>query len=493
MFICQFCNNESSTILHFVQHVKLHRNVPNSQFRCGVPDCPHVFTKFSSLKSHIYRHHKEHRTSAKEFQAQMCDKTFKCHIDFCEVQCGTLTQFLSHLKSHIQSGLEIRCPFGCNRTFKVRSTFASHVSRTHKMCSVNQSIEPAMAMETPVSDVASESERSDVVEHNFPEAVDESLFLRNLTLFYLKLQAKLLLPESTIQGIVEEFQNIHDIGQSYFLSKLKEKLALLELSEERINDVIDQLSREDLLTACNSGVLSTAQRRKTVFKQDFHYVEPVPILLGVSERNGKECFAQYVPVKQTISALFQCQSVRDQYEHMHSQTAENGLFRDLKDGKNFSENSLFQADPSSLGLIIYQDSFEVVNPLGSARKKHKLLAVYLTLSDILPHNRSNIDHMQLVLLCNEQDFKQFGPAHVFSSLIEELKDLEENGVVVNDGKTLKASLCSIVGDNLGSHTIGGFVENFSRSLHFCRYCTIDRNTFHATPLEPALKLNCGVL
>ncbi len=54
--------------------------------------------------------------------------------------------------------------------------------------------------------------------------------------------------------------------------------------------------------------------------------------------------------------------------------------------------------------------------------------------------------MQLVLLCNEQDFKQFGPAHVFSSLIEELKDLEENGVVVNDGKTLKASLCSIVGD-----------------------------------------------
>ncbi len=223
------------------------------------------------------------------------------------------------------------------------------------MCSVNQLIEPAMAMETPVSDVASESERSDVVENNFPEVVDESLFLRNVTLFYLKLQAKLLLPESTIQGIVEEFQNIHDIGQSYFLSKLKEKLALLELSEERINDVIDQLSREDLLTACNSGVLSTAQRRKTVFKQDLHYVEPVPILLGVSERNGKESFAHYVPVKQTISALFQCQSVRDQYEHMHSQTAENCLFRDLKDGKNFSDNSLFQSDPSSLGLIIYQD------------------------------------------------------------------------------------------------------------------------------------------
>lgn len=158
----------------------------------------------------------------------MCDKAFKCRVYFCEVQCGTLTQFLSHLKSHIQSGLEIRCPFGCNRSFKVRFTFASHVSRTRKMCSVNQLIEPAMAIETTVSDLAPESERSDVVEHNFPEVVDESLFVRNVTLFYLKLQAKLLLPESTIQGIVEELQNIHDIGRSYFLSKLKEKLALFE-------------------------------------------------------------------------------------------------------------------------------------------------------------------------------------------------------------------------------------------------------------------------
>lgn len=39
--------------------------------------------------------------------------------------------------------------------------------------------------------------------------------------------------------------------------------------------------------------------------------------------------AQYVPVKQTISALFQSQSVRDKYEQMHSQTAENGLFHYL--------------------------------------------------------------------------------------------------------------------------------------------------------------------
>lgn len=142
---------------------------------------------------------------------------------------------------------------------------------------------------------------------------------------------------------------------------------------------------------------------------------------------------------------------------------------------------MLKAEPSSLGLILYQDSFEVVNPLGSGKKKHKVLAVYLTLTDILPYNRSSIDQMQLVLLCREQDFKYFGVDKVFAPLIEDLKILEERGVVVSDGSVLKGSLVAIAGDNLGSHSIGGFLENFSRSIHFCRYCKIDRDAFMKNP------------
>lgn len=40
----------------------------------------------------------------------------------------------------------------------------------------------------------------------------------------MKLQAKLLFPESTSQGLVEEFQNTHDSGQSYFLTNLRGKI-----------------------------------------------------------------------------------------------------------------------------------------------------------------------------------------------------------------------------------------------------------------------------
>lgn len=50
------------------------------------------------------------------------------------------------------------------------------------------------------------------------------------------------------------------------------------------------------------------------------------------------------------------------------------------------------------------------------------------------------------------------------------------------GEIRKAIVCAIAGDNLGSHGIGGFVENFSTSSFFCRFCEIDRPTFVADPL-----------
>lgn len=74
---------------------------------------------------------------------------------------------------------------------------------------------------------------------------------------------------------------------------------------------------------------------------------------------------------------------------------------------------------------------------------------------------------------------------MFDSLIKDLKDLEPSGITMPDGKTFKGRVCAISGDNLGSHCIGGFTENFSKSLHFCRNCEIERKTFLEDPLAKA--------
>ncbi|KAL2083090.1 hypothetical protein ACEWY4_020863 [Coilia grayii] len=490
MFPCQICSHNCATIVSYVRHMKIHKNTPNLTFKCVLPDCSKTFRNFSTFKCHTYRH----RVSRHVVSPTLHGVELSCHVDFCSARCETLTTFYSHLKTHIREGKTVVCPYRhCSKSFTVLSTFTSHMSRAHKNVAeknlsesiVNPGVSNEGKQDGSDMQIDHPSDSGDELDI-YPETANESQFFKNVALFYLKLQAKFLLPSSLIQTIIEDFQEIHDISQSHLLFKLKEKLMTLGISEADTNNVIEVIKTEDLFRTCNTQPLKTDQKRKTVFKNSFNHVEPVQICLGQNEA-GKECFAQYVPIKQTIASLFCCESVQEQYKQMHSSSGSKDVLKDVWDGKNMAENELFHTEGSSLGLILYQDAFEVVNPLGSGRKKHKILAMYLTLADLMPHNRSSTDQMQLVLLCKEHDFKYFGQDLVMGTLVNDLKELEVNGVTLSDGKVYKGTVCAIAGDNLGSHNIGGFVENFSRSSHFCRYCDISREAFHADPLIQATK------
>ena len=78
-------------------------------------------------------------------------------------------------------------------------------------------------------------EESDV----FPESADSATFLQNLALFYLKLQAKYLLPVSIIQRIVEDFQGVHDVNQSHLLGEMQKNLSALSVNEGVIREILD--------------------------------------------------------------------------------------------------------------------------------------------------------------------------------------------------------------------------------------------------------------
>ena len=63
-----------------------------------------------------------------------------------------------------------------------------------------------------------------------------------------------------------------------------------------------------------------------------------------------------------------------------------------------------------------------------------------------------------------------------------LRIWKKNGIDILDGKEpVKGGLCVILGDNLGSHCIGGFVENFSSVSHWCRWCLLEGEEFQEDP------------
>ena len=93
--------------------------------------------------------------------------------------------------------------------------------------------------------------------------------------------------------------------------------------------------------------------------------------------------------------------------------------------------------------------------------------------------------MQLVLLCREKDFKYFGMDIRFQRLVSDLQDIEENRLKIGGKQNVPASVLFILGDNLGSHCIGGFCENFSSHPYMCRFCLITQAEFRENPLNDA--------
>ena len=163
--------------------------------------------------------------------------------------------------------------------------------------------------EMPQDFLCSDTDTDGVEQDTFGESVDEDQFLRHLALFYLKLQSRCMIPSSTVQIIVDHLQEIHQMSHSHLLFKLREKLTALEVVAADLNAILEILQSENLFQTCNSQKLKTDQKRKTFFKNTFNYVAPVPLCLGTNEA-CKECFAQYVAIKETLCSLLQIESVK---------------------------------------------------------------------------------------------------------------------------------------------------------------------------------------
>ena len=83
--------------------------------------------------------------------------------------------------------------------------------------------------------------------------------------------------------------------------------------------------------------------------------------------------------------------------------------------------------------------------------------------------RSGIDKIQLALVFKEKLLKKYSQGYLLGKFLRDLKTLETTGVEVflPIHRRIKAGLLLYSGDNLESHTVGGFSVCFS-SKDVCR-------------------------
>ena len=136
---------------------------------------------------------------------------------------------------------------------------------------------------------------------------------------------------------------------------------------------------------------------------------------------------------------------------------------------------MFSTDPFALQIIGYYDELEVVNPIGSYVKKHKLGCMFFFLGNVRPQFRSTFKAIHLVAVAKYNDIVKHGIDTFLAPFVEDLKILYCNGITVSIGgvnRTFYGTLLVFLADTLAAHAIGGFKGSMSFALRICRSCMI---------------------
>lgn len=484
--LCNFCYLLCENVSSYLRHIRIHRSL--KLFECSVNNCKIVFKCYRSFRQHLRQRHLETTDGPLR----------KCTLATCTYEETDLCKLMKHAQKHITEGHPVYCPLRCPRQkpFATYNSLRLHKLYYHKFdfkklktsssnCTMSIDSEN-IPDKSPAETLAGNFHETTGVEENNKESLTSSLEKLFASLF-LKLLSKHHITETALQEIVDALSELA-VAQNKLIEfkceVVSDELKLSEVSKTKIIKAVCDNSLQNMFGP--DGSFRSPHMRKKIYCENFSFVSPEKIPLQ-RNRDHNECFYYYVPILETLKNLLNDKQVYEAF--FRDKIAVPGYLCDYTDGLKFKNSSFF--NKKTLNLFIYQDAAEVVvNAIGNATARHKLLCVYMVLGNLDSHLRVLTDNVQLILLCKNKDFSYFGMNSVFRRLVEDLKVLEEDGIDVQVNGTnekIFGSVFTTMNDNLGAHQIAGLVENFSRSSHFCRSCYIDHASFAKDPLCTAGK------
>jgi len=290
--------------------------------------------------------------------------------------------------------------------------------------------------------------------------------------FLASLYANSQIPRSVVQTVTE---GVTDIIRGI-------KGSLVNCVIEIPPNVSDHINTTFLGIESRFSSLNTEYKRIKYYTDYSSYISPVEIVIGQSlneNRNNKtfsiiptHCTEQFIPMRDVLKKIFQLKDIlKDTIDYVNKIKSCDSVLINFIQGsvwekkmKDYGENQIV------LPIFLFFDDYEV----GSYSGIHKLGAVYFTIPCIPIHLQSSLSNIFLALLFHSSDRQQFGNHIIIRPLINELNYLRDTGIEIESDKfkgNIKFELGLIVGDNLGIHSITGFVESFS-SNYPCRVCKI---------------------
>jgi hypothetical protein len=469
MFNCGNCDYSTGKMNLLHQHQFFHRLSKKSIFKCF--HCAGMqFSNYYSFKQHIYRNHK--RIPKKKPHPNL-----KYQCKNCSFQSDNISATTNHaIDSHLLNNTII-C-FLCPKKLSSKSNYRQHIRRHHVTSFPNRSGATNLTNEEMISKVFDKNDNNQDILNPEPNP-DADPDLQNntykndenpessLLLLFLKLKAKYAVTDQVIQFVYEEVKHIITMFSD------ETKKAIDSIISDGYQDLkLDyQFKLHRIMESFKLDSISSKYKRTKAFKANFGYISSQSIYLGKDEAHA-DCFYEYVPIRNSLKSLLDNQVIELVSEKKRST---DFVYSDYNDGSLYKNNSFLNDGTLKLELILFSDAYGTCNPLVATSLKHKINGFYYILGNLPAKFRSKIDDIQLISLCKDKYIKHFGWNKVCERLVEDLKLLEKDGIQISATLNIKGTVFAVAGDNLGSHALGGFVENFSKTHNFCRYCYYNKD------------------
>lgn len=165
----------------------------------------------------------------------------------------------------------------------------------------------------------------------------------------------------------------------------------------------------------------------------------------------------------------------------------------MRDAAYFTESPLFSVKKDTLQIQLFYDDFKTADALGSKKGLHKLGTIYFTLKNVPTIFDSSLINIHLCPLFHVQDIKRYSFDLILKPLINDLKVFETAGLQVpNFEHAIHGTVVHVTGNNLGLHSLVGFVESFG-ARYCCLFCLLEKHCFQKVFCEndPEVVLRTG--
>ena len=109
-------------------------------------------------------------------------------------------------------------------------------------------------------------------------------------------------------------------------------------------------------------------------------------------------------------------------------------------------------------LVLYDDDFGTVNPLGNKVSKYKVPAFYFVLGNIPAKYHSRLNDINSVLLSPPALIQKYGYQEIFLPSLDDIKLETPRLKIKFEGQEhiFRGTVSVVVADNLAAHALGGF-------------------------------------